>query len=58
MFLCEQGSGGVVQFPKEFLKKAYELVRKNGGVCISDEVLICLFIDCLRNNFHCMLNIL
>jgi 4-aminobutyrate aminotransferase-like enzyme len=41
MFLFEQGVGGVVQFPKEFLKKAYELVRKNGGVCIADEVFIC-----------------
>uniref|UniRef100_A0A1B6GM39 Alanine--glyoxylate aminotransferase 2, mitochondrial n=1 Tax=Cuerna arida TaxID=1464854 RepID=A0A1B6GM39_9HEMI len=33
-----QGVGGVVQFPKGFLKKAYELVRSNGGVCIADEV--------------------
>ncbi|XP_023711724.1 alanine--glyoxylate aminotransferase 2, mitochondrial isoform X3 [Cryptotermes secundus] len=33
-----QGIGGVVQFPKGFLKKAYELVRTNGGVCIADEV--------------------
>jgi 4-aminobutyrate aminotransferase-like enzyme len=41
MFLFEQGVGGVVQFPKDFLRKAYELVRKNGGVCIADEVFIC-----------------
>ncbi|CAH0772284.1 unnamed protein product [Bemisia tabaci] len=33
-----QGVGGTVQFPKGFLKKAYELVRTNGGVCIADEV--------------------
>ncbi|XP_054288815.1 alanine--glyoxylate aminotransferase 2, mitochondrial isoform X2 [Macrosteles quadrilineatus] len=33
-----QGVGGVVQYPKGFLKKAFELVRSNGGVCISDEV--------------------
>ncbi|KAK3915939.1 Alanine--glyoxylate aminotransferase 2, mitochondrial [Frankliniella fusca] len=32
------GVGGTVQFPKGFLKKAYELVRINGGVCIADEV--------------------
>jgi alanine-glyoxylate transaminase/(R)-3-amino-2-methylpropionate-pyruvate transaminase len=39
-FFLEQGVGGVVQFPKGFLKKAYELVRMNGGVCIADEVFI------------------
>ncbi|PSN48528.1 Alanine--glyoxylate aminotransferase 2 [Blattella germanica] len=33
-----QGVGGTVQFPKGFLKKAYELVRANGGICIADEV--------------------
>ncbi|XP_021916539.1 alanine--glyoxylate aminotransferase 2, mitochondrial isoform X3 [Zootermopsis nevadensis] len=33
-----QGIGGTVQYPKGFLKKAYELVRMNGGVCIADEV--------------------
>lgn len=33
-----QGVGGVVQYPKGYLKKAAELVRKNGGVFISDEV--------------------
>lgn len=39
-----QGVGGVVQYPKGFMKKAYELVRSNGGVCIADEVrvLYCL----------------
>jgi hypothetical protein len=36
------------------LKKAYELVRKNGGVCIADEVIICFchINDYLRNNMH------
>ncbi|RZF36776.1 hypothetical protein LSTR_LSTR005089 [Laodelphax striatellus] len=33
-----QGVGGTVQFPKGFLKKAFHLVRTNGGLCISDEV--------------------
>ncbi|XP_046993138.1 alanine--glyoxylate aminotransferase 2, mitochondrial-like isoform X1 [Schistocerca americana] len=33
-----QGLGGIVQFPKGYLKRAYELVRINGGVCIADEV--------------------
>jgi len=39
-FIAEsiQGVGGAVQFPKGYLKKAFELVRINGGVCISDEV--------------------
>lgn len=30
--------GGVVQYPKGYVKKASELVRSNGGVIISDEV--------------------
>jgi len=33
-----QGVGGAVQFPKNFLKGAYELVRERGGLCIADEV--------------------
>lgn len=33
-----QGVGGTVQFPKNFLKKAFETVKSHGGVCISDEV--------------------
>lgn len=39
-FIAEaiQGVGGAVQLPKGYLKKAYELVRARGGVCISDEV--------------------
>jgi len=30
--------GGQVELPSGFLSKAYEMVRKEGGVCISDEV--------------------
>lgn len=33
-----QGVGGTVQFPKNYIKRAAELVRANGGVFISDEV--------------------
>ncbi|KAJ6621570.1 Alanine--glyoxylate aminotransferase 2, mitochondrial [Pseudolycoriella hygida] len=33
-----QGVGGSVQFTKGYIKKAAELVRKNGGIFISDEV--------------------
>ena len=33
-----QGVGGTVQYPKGFLKSAFELIRSYGGVCISDEV--------------------
>ena len=32
--------GGQVELPKGFLKETYELVRKNGGICISDEVQV------------------
>lgn len=31
---------GVVQYPKEFLKEAFALVRERGGVCIADEVSV------------------
>ncbi|KAI5612753.1 alanine--glyoxylate aminotransferase 2, mitochondrial, partial [Silurus asotus] len=33
-----QGVGGAVQYPKNFLKEAYKLVREKGGLCIADEV--------------------
>ena len=33
-----QGVGGTVQYPRNFLKRAFELVRAKGGLCISDEV--------------------
>uniref|UniRef100_A0A2K5EZQ2 Alanine--glyoxylate aminotransferase 2, mitochondrial n=1 Tax=Aotus nancymaae TaxID=37293 RepID=A0A2K5EZQ2_AOTNA len=34
-----QGVNGVVQYPKGFLKEAFELVRARGGVCVADEVI-------------------
>ncbi|XP_006875447.1 PREDICTED: alanine--glyoxylate aminotransferase 2, mitochondrial isoform X2 [Chrysochloris asiatica] len=34
-----QGVNGVVQYPKGFLKEAFQLVRERGGVCIADEVI-------------------
>ncbi|KAE8636523.1 hypothetical protein XENTR_v10003029 [Xenopus tropicalis] len=39
-FIAEpiQGVGGAVQYPKGFLKEAYNLVRERGGLCIADEV--------------------
>ncbi|XP_010741110.3 alanine--glyoxylate aminotransferase 2, mitochondrial [Larimichthys crocea] len=33
-----QGMGGAVQYPKNFFKDAYKLVRERGGICIADEV--------------------
>jgi alanine-glyoxylate transaminase/(R)-3-amino-2-methylpropionate-pyruvate transaminase len=33
-----QGVGGSVVYPEGFLKKAFEVVRAAGGLCISDEV--------------------
>ncbi|KAG7269837.1 hypothetical protein CRUP_032360 [Coryphaenoides rupestris] len=33
-----QGMGGAVQYPKDYLKQAYKLVRERGGICIADEV--------------------
>ncbi|XP_030323185.1 alanine--glyoxylate aminotransferase 2, mitochondrial isoform X1 [Calypte anna] len=39
-FIAEpiQGVNGAVQYPRSFLKEAYQLVQERGGVCISDEV--------------------
>ncbi|XP_061472138.1 alanine--glyoxylate aminotransferase 2, mitochondrial isoform X2 [Rhineura floridana] len=39
-FIAEpiQGVNGAVQYPKGFLKEAFQLVRENGGVCIADEI--------------------
>lgn len=36
-----QGLGGIVQFPKGYLKKISQLVRQHGGVFIADEVTYC-----------------
>ncbi|KAI1724738.1 aminotransferase class-III domain-containing protein [Ditylenchus destructor] len=33
-----QGVGGTVQYPKGWLKGAFDSVRQRGGLCISDEV--------------------
>lgn len=33
-----QGGGGVVQYPRDFIKNAYEMIRAKGGVCVADEV--------------------
>lgn len=44
-FWLVQGVGGAVQYPKNYLKEAYKLVRERGGVCIADEVrfTFCIF---------------
>ena len=33
-----QGYGGSVQYPKNYVKKATELIQQNGGLYIADEV--------------------
>lgn len=39
-FIAEsiQGAGGTVQFPKQYIKTAFEIIKAKGGLCISDEV--------------------
>jgi alanine-glyoxylate transaminase/(R)-3-amino-2-methylpropionate-pyruvate transaminase len=39
-FIAEpiQGVGGVIVPPREYFQKAYEIVRRYGGLCIADEV--------------------
>ncbi len=41
-FICESiiSCGGQIELPENYLKTAYEAVRKEGGVCISDEVQV------------------
>ncbi len=41
-FICEsiQGVGGQIIHPPEYLKSAYQYVRRAGGVCIADEVQV------------------
>lgn len=41
-FICESiiSCGGQVELPKDYLKIAYEAVRKAGGLCIADEVQV------------------
>ncbi|XP_041274897.1 alanine--glyoxylate aminotransferase 2, mitochondrial isoform X3 [Onychostruthus taczanowskii] len=41
-FIAEpiQGVNGAVQYPRNFLKEAYQLIRERGGLCISDEQAI------------------
>ncbi|XP_077672871.1 alanine--glyoxylate aminotransferase 2, mitochondrial isoform X2 [Eretmochelys imbricata] len=40
-FIAEpiQGVNGAVQYPKRFLKEAFQLVRERGGICIADEAI-------------------
>lgn len=33
-----QGVGGTVQYPKDYLRRAFDKVREKGGICIADEV--------------------
>lgn len=42
VFIAESlmGCGGQLVMPEDFLKRAYELVRGAGGICIADEVQI------------------
>lgn len=30
-----------MQYPKDFIKNAYEMIRAKGGVCVADEVNTC-----------------
>ena len=39
-----QGVGGAVQYPKDYLKDTYRLVRERGGICIADEVTYVSFL--------------
>ena len=41
-FICESiiSCGGQIELPENFLKRAYELIRDAGGVCIADEVQV------------------
>jgi hypothetical protein len=53
MSILFQGIGGTIQFPKGFMKKAYEIVRENGGLCVSDEVSAAFACDLMSICFAC-----
>jgi len=42
--LALQGGGGIVQYPKDFMKNAYEMIRAKGGVCVADEVKLTFYL--------------
>lgn len=35
---CIQGVSGAVQYPKNYLKRIYDIVKQQGGVLVVDEV--------------------
>ncbi len=41
-FICESiiGCGGQIMLPSGYLQEAYRMTRKNGGICIADEVQV------------------
>lgn len=39
-----QGVGGAIQYTKNYLKKAQELIHANGGLYIADEVNFCIYL--------------
>jgi 4-aminobutyrate aminotransferase-like enzyme/Ser/Thr protein kinase RdoA (MazF antagonist) len=41
-FMCESimSCGGQIELPENYLKFAYEAIRKSGGLCIADEVQV------------------
>jgi 4-aminobutyrate aminotransferase-like enzyme len=41
-FICESiiSCGGQIELPEGYLKKSYDLVRAQGGICIADEVQV------------------
>ena len=34
------GCGGQIIPPKAFFKKAYQMIKNSGGICIADEIQI------------------
>ena len=55
--MYSQGVGGAVQYPKDYLKDTYRLVRERGGICIADEVTYVSFLV-YSQCFTCFTNIL
>lgn len=46
-----QGVGGATQFPRGYIKEAVEMVRSNGGIFISDEVITLFSLNNLFKSF-------
>ena len=42
-----------MQYPRDFIKNAYEMIQAKGGVCVADEVNVLSLSSVLVGNSEC-----